>query len=222
MRSMNGISVIMSVLLFIVSQSSLAKNLSDVRWTAEPGTVSLTFDDGPSPIFTPQILDILKENNVKATFFVMGPLAKKYPELIGRMVAEGHAVGVHTMTHPKLPRLNDAQLYYEVVGSSEMVQKILKTQPVCLRPPFGLKSKHVEKYVASQHLILVPRGFNSFDYKNRGVEPLANWVIKNAHAGQVFLLHDGFTKREETVAALPKIIAGIRQKGLGFSAICYP
>lgn len=222
MCNLKGTSLILSVLLLILSQAGIAKNLADVRWTAEPGTVSLTFEDGPSPIYTPQILDILKKNNIKATFFVTGPSAKKHPELIRRMVAEGHAVGVDTMTHPKLPRLNDAQLYYEVVGSRDILQTILNAPPVCLSPPFGMKSKHVEKYVRAHHLILVPMGFNSADNKNQGVELLADRVIKNAHSGQVFVLHDGFRKREQTVAALPKIISGIQQKGLGFSAICYP
>lgn len=212
------------VLVFLMLTTTFvsAKNLSEVQWQAKLGTVSLTFDDGPSPIFTPQVLDILKKNNIKATFFVMGPLAKKYPKLIHRMVAEGHAVAIHTMTHPKLTTLSGKRLYYEVVKARDIVGSIIGKSPVCLRPPFGMKNQRVDNFVRKQGMVLVPMGFNSFDYKNRGVQRLTNWVVKNARSGRVFLLHDGYAKRQQTVAALPAIIAGIRRKGLGFSAICYP
>jgi peptidoglycan/xylan/chitin deacetylase (PgdA/CDA1 family) len=222
MRSLNPNICILGLLLLMLSQSSIAKDLSQVQSTAQSGTVSLTFEDGPSPIYTPPILDILKKNNVKATFFVMGPLAKKFPKIIDRIVAEGHAVGIHTMTHPKLTRLNDSQLHYEVVGSRDIIQTILGKSPVCLRPPYGITNKHVENYVKANKLILVSTGFDSLDYQNRGVASLTERVINNAHSGQIILLNDGHFKRQQTVAALPHIIAGIRQKGLGFSAICYP
>lgn len=222
MRSLNVFNVMLSLFLLMLCQLTEAKNLSAVQSSAQPGTVSLTFDGGPTPMYTPQILDILKKKEIKATFFVMGPLAKKFPEIIDRIVAEGHAVAIQTMTHPKLTRLNDSQLHYEVVETRDIVNKILGKPPVCLRPPYGLKNKHVENYVSAHNLILVPMGFNSFDEENRGVDQLTQWVIKNARSGRVFLFHDGHYKREQTVAALPKIIAGIREKGLGFSAICYP
>jgi peptidoglycan/xylan/chitin deacetylase (PgdA/CDA1 family) len=205
----------------IVCQSGLAKNLSEVPITAQVGTVALTFDDGPSPIYTPQILDILKKNNIKATFFVLGPLAKQFPEIIGRMVSEGHAVGIHTMTHPKLTRLNATQLHHEVIASRDVIQKLIGIPPVCLRPPYGVQNQRVKQYVNAQHLILVSNGFDSLDYQNRGVDQLTQRVVENARSGRVFLFHDGYVKREQTVAALPGIIAGIREKGFGFSAICY-
>ncbi len=201
--------------------SAQAINLSKVRWQPLPGTVALTFDDGPSPVHTPKVLAILKRNHVKATFFVMGWLAKKYPKLIKQMVAEGHAVAIHTNSHPKLTRLSTKGLYAEVVVPRQMVAAVLGKPPVCLRPPFGLTNKRVNAYVRAQGMIPVPMGFNSFDYKRPGVAKLTDWVVKNAIPGRVFLLHDGYKHREQTVKALPGIIKGIRKKGLGFSAICY-
>ncbi len=215
--------VMLSVLLGLsVSHPLLAKSLNKVRWKPLPGTVSLTFDDGPSPKYTPQILSILKKYNVKATFFVMGWAAKKYPHLIKEMLRQGHAVAIHTNSHPKLTRLSNKQLYKEVESPRDIVARIVGKPPVCLRPPYGLTNARVNQYVRRAGMIPVPMGFNSFDYKRPGVHKLASWVIKNAINGRVFLLHDGYSYREQTVKALPIIIKGIRKKGLGFSAICYP
>ncbi len=220
MCSVSRMCVTLTMLLIVLSQSCWADVKVNGGVTPEPGTVALTFDDGPSPVYTPQILDILKKNNIKATFFVMGPLARKYPNLIKRMAAEGHAVGVHAMTHPKFTRLNDAQLHYEMVGTRDVITNILKKPPICLRAPFEKKNKHVEAYAKAQGLFLVPLAFDVRDKSICSVEQLSDRTINHGHSQQVFLLHDGSGKREITVAALPKIIAGIRSKGLGFSTIC--
>lgn len=210
------------VLMMLSITLCYGQNLSNVRTKAVKGTVALTFDDGPSPIYTPQVLDILKKNNIKATFFVMGWSAKKYPQLIHRMLAEGHAVANHTMSHKMLTKLSANRLRYEVVQSRNNIAAVVGSPPVCLRPPYGASNSRVREFIRSQDMIPVSMGFNSFDYENRGTQKLINWVVKNAHSGQVILLHDGYKGRAQTVKALPEIIAGIRKKGLGFSAICYP
>jgi peptidoglycan/xylan/chitin deacetylase (PgdA/CDA1 family) len=94
---------------------------------------------------------------------VVGPLAKQFPKLIERMVVEGHAVAIHAMTHARLTMLNDGQLNHEVVGSRDLMHKLIGKSPVCLRPPYGAKNKHVEAYVKAHELILVSNGFNSWD-----------------------------------------------------------
>src|SRR5580765_7584734 len=104
---------------------------------AQAGTVALTFDDGPNPVYTPQILAILKKYNIKATFFVVGNNAKKYPELIKQEIAEGHAVNDHSMTHPMLTKVSKAQLYDEVVLSKKVIATAAGRNPKCLRYPFG-------------------------------------------------------------------------------------
>lgn len=210
------------ITFFSTINSVFAKPLSQVRWKALPGTVALTFDDGPSPIYTPQVLAILKRHHIKATFFVMGWSAKKYPKLIQQIIADGNAVANHTMSHKKLPYLSAKKLAFEVVKSRDLIAKAAGKAPVCLRPPYGMGNKRVGAFIRSKGMIMVPMGFNSFDYKNRGVKKLTNWVVKNARSGQVILLHDGYKARSQTVKALPGIIKGIRAKGLGFSAICYP
>lgn len=184
------------------------------------GTVALTFDDGPHPVYTPQILAILKKYNVKATFFMVGMNAKKYPEVVKQVLAEGHAINSHSLTHPMLTHLSNAQLEKEVKMPNVIINNIIGKNPLCLRYPFGASNEHVRAVIREHGMTPVPMGFNSFDYDRPGVDKIVSWVLKNSYSQQVILMHDGFAKREQTVAALPRIIEGIQAKGLGFSQIC--
>lgn len=208
--------IFISVLLLLSSHCFASS------YTAKPGTVALTFDDGPSPNYTPKVLAILKKYDIKATFFVMGQYAKKHPDLIRQIANEGHAVALHSMTHPKLTKISMQKLRYEISEPKNIVKAILNKTPICLRPPFGMSNQRLVNTAKTYDIQVVPMGFNSFDYQNRGSEKLSRWVINNARSGQVILLHDGYRKRGQTVKALPDIIEGIRKKGLSFSAFCYP
>lgn len=208
-------------LLLCLPYLALATTNTDaVRTQPAKSTVALTFDDGPSPIYTPQILAILKKYNIKATFFMVGVNAQKYPEIVKMVLADGHAINSHSLTHPMLTQINNAELHREVYRPSEIIEKIVNVKPFCLRYPFGASNAHVREVIREAGMIPVPMGFNSFDYGRPGTEKIVSWVLKNAHSGQVILLHDGYDKREQTVAALPQIIEGIQKKGLGFSQIC--
>lgn len=213
---------LLAFLLILVSFVAYGKPLDQVQTKPLPGTVTLTFDDGPSPVYTPQVLAILKKYHVKATFFVMGWAVKKYPDLIRQMITEGHAVASHTNSHKDLTRMSAKKLRYEIVMPRNAIKSVIGQAPVCLRPPFGKGNKRVAKMISEEGMVMVSMGFNSFDYENRGVNKLIDWVVSNAIPGRVFLLHDGYRYRGQTVKALPTIIEGIRKKGLKFSAICYP
>lgn len=207
------------LLLSLLSTSSFAA-LDTVRTTPLKGTVALTFDDGPSPIYTPKILAILKKYNIKATFFMVGVNAKKYPDMVKLVLADGHAIGNHSLTHPKLTHLNNAELTKEIVTPQTIIYDIVGIKPACLRYPFGMSNEHVRSAIRAEGIIPMSMGFNSFDYENRGTDKMVRWVLENAQSGQVILMHDGYDKRQQTVDALPRIIEGIQKKGLGFSQIC--
>lgn len=211
---------IMVILLLALPLASLAMNDTAVNKFPQTGTVALTFDDGPTAQYTPQILAILKKYHIKATFFMVGMNAKNHPDMVKQVLAEGHAINSHSLTHAMLTKLNDNQLYKEVVTPQNIIDNITGKKPVCLRYPYGASNSHVREVIRSHGLTPVPMGFNSFDYERPGVDKIVSWVLKNVHSGQVILLHDGFAKREQTVAALPRIIEGIQKKGLGFSQIC--
>lgn len=205
---------------WVLSFAVVAAGLDGVRTKPLKGTVALTFDDGPSPVYTPQILAILKKYHIKATFFMVGVNAQKYPEIVRLVLADGHAINSHTLTHPMLTRLNDKQLYKEITAPQTIIDNIISEKPVCLRYPFGMSNQHVREAIRAAGMIPVPMGFNSFDYTRPGVAKIVSWVLKNTYSGQVILMHDGYDKRQQTVAALPAIIEGIKQKGLGFSQLC--
>ena len=197
-----------------------ADNDHAVHKFPEKGTVALTFDDGPNPTYTPQILAILKKYHIKATFFMVGMNAEKYPEMVKAVLADGHAINNHSQTHPMLTKLNDTQLHTEVAEPSAIIYKIIGKKPVCLRYPFNDSNHHVRDVIRQQGMMPVPMGFNSFDYERPGTQKIIDWVLKNIYSKQIILMHDGYDKREQTVAALPAIIEGIKKKGLGFSTIC--
>lgn len=185
-----------------------------------PHTVALTFDDGPNPIFTPQILAILKKNNIKATFFVVGNNARKYPDLIKAIHADGHTIASHSQSHPLLTKLSLQKLEYEITEPNRIIKSILGLEPKCLRYPFGASNSLVRERIRAHNMLPTSMGFNSFDYERRGTEKLIHWVTSNIQEKRVFLFHDGFDKREQTVSALPEIITAIKKQKLEFSAIC--
>jgi peptidoglycan/xylan/chitin deacetylase (PgdA/CDA1 family) len=212
--------LLLAIICFLLPLVANATSLDTVRTKPFKGTVALTFDDGPSPIYTPQILAILKKYNIKATFFMVGVNAQKYPEMVKLVEADGHAINSHSLTHPMLTRINETQLKKEIARPQVIIYKIIGKKPVCLRYPFGMSNAHVREAIRAEGIVPVPMGFNSFDYDRPGVQKIVSWVLKNSYSGQVILLHDGYDKREQTVAALPQIIEGIQKKGLGFSQIC--
>jgi peptidoglycan-N-acetylglucosamine deacetylase len=211
---------ILTLTLCFLTFSAFALNESSVKKIAASGTVALTFDDGPTVKYTPQILAILKKYHIKATFFMVGMNAKAHPDIVRMVLADGHAINNHSMTHPMLTKLNDTQLYHEVADPQTVINHIINKKPVCLRYPYGASNAHVRNVIRQNNIVPIPMGWNSFDYNRPGVNKIVTWVLKNAHSGQVFLFHDGFDKREQTVAALPQIIEGIKKKGLGFSQVC--
>jgi peptidoglycan/xylan/chitin deacetylase (PgdA/CDA1 family) len=193
---------------------------TEVHKVAPKGTVALTFDDGPTVKYTPQILAILKKYHIKATFFMVGNNAKNHPEIVKMVQAEGHAINSHSLSHPMLTKISEQALQREVEEPQVIIYNITNEKPNCLRYPFGASNQHVRDVIRSHEIVPLPMGFNSFDYDRPGVDKIVSWVLQNAHSGQVILMHDGFDKREQTVAALPRIIEGIQKKGLGFSQIC--
>lgn len=187
---------------------------------ADKGTVALTFDDGPTDKYTPQILAILKKYNIKATWFMVGNMVKEYPNIAKQVADAGMAINSHSLSHPLLTKISQTQLQHEVQDPQVIIFKATGKKPLCLRYPFGASNERVRAYIRSQGIVPMPMGFNSFDYDRPGVDKIVSQVLNNLHSGEVILMHDGFDKREETVAALPLIIEGIKKKGFGFSQVC--
>ncbi|WP_083194981.1 polysaccharide deacetylase family protein [Pararhodobacter sp. CCB-MM2] len=174
--------------------------------------VALTFDDGPHPTNTPMLLDILARYNAKATFYVIGQNARRYPEILRRMVAEGHEIGNHTYTHPVLSRLGNGTVLNEIDRTQQIVWDIVGAVPVTLRPPYGSFSPRQQHMLFdNRNLSTVVWSVDPEDWRRPGVSVVANRMLRGARPGAVILAHD---IHGPTIRAVPAVLDGIAARGL--------
>jgi peptidoglycan/xylan/chitin deacetylase (PgdA/CDA1 family) len=178
-----------------------------------PGKIALTFDDGPDPNITPQILDILKENNIKAAFFVSGKHADKYPEIIKRTVREGHTVGNHTYNHINMKKSDPDTILKELAMTEKSVNKALgyDYEFKYIRPPWGEYNDSVEKLIFASGKELILWQIDSEDWRNLGKSWTIDTFNYESQKGGVAVFHDTC---QETPEALMEIIREIKLKFL--------
>jgi peptidoglycan/xylan/chitin deacetylase (PgdA/CDA1 family) len=181
-----------------------------------PNEVALTFDDGPTPYTTPPILDYLEQNHVPATFFVEGSYARIWPYLVQREWNDGFAIGMHSWDHPVLTILPDSQMPHQFGESMDAIHAAIG-KDACIwfwRPPYGSYNPRILGIAQSYGLTTVMWDDDSVDYSRPGPQQIAATVLSEAHPGAVILMHDGPARREQTLAALPLILAGLKARGL--------
>lgn len=183
--------------------------------------IALTFDDGPNPRYTPEILDILKEHNAKATFFVIGEQAEKYPELIEREFREGHEIGNHTYRHRIIQRQNSAALSHELVETDLLVLGLTGIRPHLFRPPGGYYDQRVVETALQEghQTVMWSWHQDTRDWSRPGVRKIVSTVTKNVRNGDIVLLHDHGGNRKQTVAALKRILPQLKKKGFQFVTV---
>lgn len=184
--------------------------------------VYLTFDDGPDPTFTPQVLDLLAAHGAAATFFVQGSQAQAYPELVGRMAAEGHSVQNHAWNHPRLTNLTNEEIVYsQLIPTNDVIAGVTGTAPTCLRAPFGAASPEVAAAAASAGLEMVGWHINPADYSDPGAAQITANVLPYVAPGSIVLLHDaGAGARQQTVDALATLLPELSARGYQPQALC--
>jgi peptidoglycan/xylan/chitin deacetylase (PgdA/CDA1 family) len=189
---------------------------------ALPGPVAaLTFDDGPNPIYTPQILAELASAGVPATFFTVGYEGASRPDLLQAEARAGDSVEDHTWDHPDLTRLSTAEVASELGRTADLIQQATGVRPRCFRPPYEATNGTVTSVAASLGLAQVLWNVDPTDWKRRGVDAIVSNVLTHATGEDVvIIMHDGGGDRSQTVAALPAIIAGLRSRGYHFSRLC--
>lgn len=186
--------------------------------------VALTFDDGPYPPYTDQILDVLKERQVPATFFVIGQNAAKYPDLIRRIAAEGHQLGNHTYNHVDLLKLDRQAIISEIAETNKVIAGALGYTPHVIRPPHGFRDAVVMDAMAEYQLKVVEWSVSSRDWVNPGVEVIVERTLGKVQNGSIILLHDGdgiaaVLPRAQTVAATRLIIDRLLAQGYKFVTV---
>lgn len=183
--------------------------------TARP-FVALTFDDGPHPELTPRLLDILRYHGVRATFFVVGRNAELYPDIVRRIVAEGHEIANHSYTHTSLTTVGDERLRQEVCGTSDAIERITGRRPTSMRPPYGANNARVQAFLQSQGLDMVLWSVDPLDWKRPGPEIVAQRLVQGAKPGAILLSHD---IHPGTVDAIGSAIEQLKAKGYGFATV---
>jgi peptidoglycan-N-acetylglucosamine deacetylase len=176
-----------------------------------PGKIALTFDDGPNPYYTVQILDILKKNNIKATFFVMGRNAAQYPELIKKIVKEGHTLGNHTYNHKRLTRLDSYTIEKELQMTQEVVDESLgyHYELKQVRPPFGTYNRTVTQLLYSGDKSMILWEVDSEDWRGFGEYRMMNTILREAIRGGVIIFHD---TQPASTNSLQKVIDELKSR----------
>lgn len=178
--------------------------------------VTLTFDDGPHPDFTPKLLAVLKQQNVKATFFVVGEMAEKHPDLIKAEQADGHLLGNHTYHHVNLTRIPEAEVRTEWQQCQDVVQSILGVAMKYCRPPGGDYDEAVIQAAMAVGLTTVLWTDDPGDYASPGDKVIEERVLGTVENGAIILLHDGV---QQTIDVLLQVIRSLRKRGFTFETV---
>ena len=204
---------------FTVPAKYQAKTIYKVEPSNKEKVIALTIDDGPWPKTTAEMLDILKGNNVKATFFWVGSALQENPEIAKRVVAEGHAIGNHTWHH-WYRKMDEATAKSEIEKTNELIYKTTGVKTSFFRPPGGYLNNGLAAYAKSQKNSVVMWSVTSADTDPRAkYQVFVKNVIRDAKPGAIVLMHDGGGNRERTVKALPAIVSGLKQQGYRFVTV---
>nr|WP_044879946.1 polysaccharide deacetylase family protein [Paenibacillus sp. IHBB 10380] len=196
----------------------------DIVWevpTANKKLIALTFDDGPDPIRTPKILELLKQYEAKATFFVVGNRAEKLPDIVKRAQQEGHEIGNHSYSHPTFRQASIQGLRSELDRTQEIIYKATGHKPTLYRPPGGSYNELAVNICKENELLMILWSWDqdTKDWTSPGVGKIVNKVLKNVHNGDIILMHDYVYKSSQTVEALAKILPELKRRGYSFVTV---
>ena len=196
------LAVIMAAILFAELARCEREGAKETAAEAEksvPRRAALTFDDGPNACYTPEVLEILKENEIPATFFLQGQCLAGNEEIVRRMHAEGHLIGNHTFHHVQLTKVSEEEAREEVVKTSNAIYEITGEYPVYIRPPFP-----------------VLWDVDSRDWESQNTALICSEVLPNVKDGSIILMHDGY---RATVEALRRILKELKEEGYTFVTV---
>lgn len=205
------------ILLFLtifVGGSSFFQRKKLALTSSEAGKkIALTFDDGPHPYYTLQLLNGLKEKGVKATFFVLGEQAEQYPDIIERIAQDGHLIGNHTYSHMQLTSLNREAFKQELKTTSTLLKNITKQEIIYVRPPYGIWDKALEKEL---NMFPVMWSLDTMDWCSKNVSNIEKNVLSKVKENDIILMHDYY---ESSVTAALELVEELQKRGYVFVTI---
>jgi len=179
--------------------------------------IALTFDDGPSEKLTPKLLDILKEKEVKATFFVLGQCVEANPDVLKRAADEGHEIGNHSWGHNSFQKIGAAGIASEVNRTNDAIMAATGKKPTTLRPPYGATNAGINKRLNEEFgLKVIMWDVDPLDWKNRNSDRVTSEIIKGTKAGSIVLAHD---IHPTTIGAMAAAIDALKEKGFKFVTV---
>ncbi len=192
-----------------------------LKGPAHDNRIAITFDDGPDEVYTPQVLDVLKEYNVPATFFLIGQEVDKHPQVTGRIAAEGHLIGSHSWSHPDFRRLTGHDITVEMKRTRDALVKATGLRPYLMRPPYGAVNTEVLNQLVGLDYYVVNWSVDSVDWRDQEVDPILVNTLKDVREGAIMLFHSagGGSCRQATVDALPELIETLRMQGYTFVTV---
>lgn len=211
MRGIYCLVMLMAVCGLIMPLALQAKAMSAVP--IEERRVAITFDDGPDPDYTAELLKGLKERGVLATFFLLGTQIEKYPELVTQMYMEGHLIGTHSYQHVNLCNLTDEKAIEQVVKTNILIEELTGERPLFIRPPFGCFKKNLDYETT---MIEVLWDVDPLDWNTSNTGVIVKRVLNCVEDGDIILLHDA---SESSVDAALQIIDILQKEGYLFVTV---
>ena len=229
-RSIRNIVLLLVAALTVMSLSVLTH---ERRVTTDDGiamirkgpgnrqVIALTFDDGPHPVYTPMILQLLERYDARATFFVVGKRVEEYPQVTMAIVEKGHQVGQHTYSHPRLTRISAEDLLLEIEKSEEVLANACGIRPRIFRPPFGFIGPDAARVLVDRgySIVLWEEALDTYDWMGASPSRISKRIGDGAHAGGIIVMHDGWGDRSNTIEALQGILENLTERGYKFVTI---
>lgn len=212
-RALSGLCACLLLLCFSLRVLAHAPIIYSHATGAERPRVALTFDDGPHPRYTKEILEILAEYGVCATFFAVGENVTLYPELIRAEIAAGHEVGNHTYSHKRPAQQTEEALLREVMACNKALSEITQSPVQLFRPPEGVCSDAVKRICAQNRLSIVLWSIDTRDWAHTNPQAICENVKRNVRDGSIILMHDFIGKNSPTPAALRQMLPMLLELG---------
>ena len=196
---------------------SSAKPATYAQARVDQPYIAMTFDDGPSAENTPRLLEMLKQRNIKATFFLIGQNVASNSDLVRRILAEGHEIGNHSWTHPQLSKLSDDRVTAEITQTQDAIKDASGFTPTLLRPPYGAITPRQREWIESRFgLNIILWSVDPFDWKRPGASVITQRILSQTRPGAIILSHD---IHKQTVDAMPATLDALIAKGYKFVTV---
>ncbi|MDQ2824465.1 MAG: polysaccharide deacetylase family protein [Verrucomicrobiota bacterium] len=179
--------------------------------------IAMTFDDGPQATLTPKLLDLLAAHHIKATFFVIGQNVAEHPQIVARAAREGHEIGNHTWSHPKLGKMSDEGVRRELRRTDEIIKSAIGRRPTLMRPPYGSITTRQKHWIHDEFgYQVILWDVDPLDWKRPGPAVVCNRILKETRPGSIVLSHD---IHPGTIEAMPATLNQLEAKGFQFVTV---